>query len=74
MDNPLMITAEDIERAINKLKQHAAQPPYHIYFIGGADQGMPNRKVIKLYKNRDDVILIDHKGRRYRKGRRVFHE
>ena len=73
MANPLTITAEDIERAINQLKQYAAQPPYHIYFIGGADQGIPNKEVIRLYKNRDDVILIDHNGLRYHKGRVFFH-
>ena len=50
-------------------------PDVYYYFLGGLHQhyaGVSNKYIIKFFKDCNDVILIDLKGRKWRNGKRWY--
>ena len=65
---------KDLEELVNKVECCVPSPPYY-YVLGTMGQyaaGISNKQIIEFFKNDGSVIVMDFKGRKWHKGKRVY--
>lgn len=69
-----MLTAKELYELVDMI-ECCTTPDVYYYFLGGMRQhwaGISNEYIIEFFKDYGDVVLIDRKGRKWCKGKRVY--
>lgn len=67
------ITAAGLHKLIDEISA-APVPQEYLYVLGTMGQraaGVSDKQVIEFFKNDEQVILLDRKGQKWRKGERI---
>lgn len=71
-----MPMAKELYELVGKI-ECCTTPNTYYYFLGGMHQhyaGVSNKYIVEFFKDCSDVVLIDHKGRKWCKGKRVYED